>query len=1085
MFYDLMDLEVPYDFDETPLDPMAEGSGSAEDALIASVNQRGCVDLAFMQQYSGLTVQALIDKLGGHAIFQDPAVFVDDDTWQPEKGWVLRAPYLSGVLPEKLAVAKEMNRRFPGRFRKNVELLRALLPAKLRLGDIYVGLGAAWVPPEIYAQFVQELLALHTRPAVSFSKELAAWKIEAPEEAKKSVRNTLTYGTVQLSAVKIIEKTMNAATVKIFDSVPRGFYGGKQHYEYILNERATLAAQEKQNAILKAFQAWIGAEKSRVQRLQDCYNKAFVGCHSAAYDDIALTLPGLNPAVELKPHQKAAVARILLSGENTLLSHEVGTGKTYIMIVAAHELKRLGLAKKTLIVVPNNVLQSTVDAHRLLYRDDPIRVIYPNDFTRADRNRVLRQLRDEESTAVYMAYSSFDMVSMSKDYWIRKKLSEIRKLRQAADLAAPAQRKKMNARAERLSAQLEKYRDTTPVKPWLPFEDLGIDTLFLDEAHNYKNIPLFSRTDNIVGMHPGGSAKCAELLEKTRCVSRVVFATGTPLTNSLSDLFVLQSYLQPELLRFHAIDTFDAWINVFGERETNYEIDVDAKNLRPVTRFSSFHNLDELMHMFSLVCDYHEADPNEAELPRFGGYRDIVTERSMMTGLYINDLSRRTDDVRAHRVTRKEDNLLKITGDGHKCAMDIRMVDAALWDETDKTPTKISVCAANVFRFYREYPGTSQIVFSDIGTPKASFNVYDELKRILTEDYGVPAAQIAFIHDAATESARAKLFAAMNAGTVRIVVGSTAKLGMGVNVQERLIAIHHLSIPWKPSDVVQRNGRILRPGNRCEEAFILRYTTRATFDSYSWQLLENKQRFISDFLSGISATRDVSDIADAVLSYSEIKALTIGDPRIKARVQTSNKLERAKLASRQRQEQLVQLRGLLESLPAQLQSLERLLAAAEADRKLYQAEKSVIPIDERLAFGEELLEALAENVQTEADRVFDDYQGFSVVLPAQMQAESAYVLLRSINGGNYYIDMKDCDKPRGCSSRMDYLLEHLPERIDTLQSRIAQVQQQIAEAKADLKTGNPYAEQIRALTEQLSQIDAALAEDQNKEKKAS
>ena len=1078
--YDVEIADLGYDFGDEASHISNKMTGpSPDEALVECINSCGEVDLRYMSSISGLSAETLVSALRGTAIFQDPCEFIGADEWSPEEAWLLAPRYLCGNVPEKYETALQMEKRFPGRFEANVKALANLMPTRLSLEEIHVSLGASWVPSWIYASFVRDLLRLSVPPTVYFNRELSTWKVESTAALRSSVTNNYTYGTLDLPAIRIIEQTMNARTVKVYDNT----YRTDGSFDRVLNKTKTLEAQEKQRAIIRAFEKWIYADEYRKSRLQEAYNDTYVGCTFSPYDGSFLRLPGLNPDIVLYQHQRDAIARILLSKSNVLLAHDVGTGKTYEMVVSAHELKRMGLSEKNLIVVPNNVLKATVDAHRLLYPEDNILAVFPKDFTPDRRRDTLAAIRDNDYVCVYMAYSSFDMIEMSKDYWINSKKQHIRELRSAAANCTRREEKRiLESEAKQLKTKLAKFIEEAKETPWLTFEKLGITTLFVDEAHNYKNIPLTSRTDNIVGMHNNGSKKCREMFEKCRNSGRVIFATGTPLTNSLADLFVLQSYLQQDELKFREIDSFDMWINTFGERETNFEIDVDVGNLRPMTRFSSFHNLTELMSLFSTVCDFHPTEKGDGELPEFDGHTNICVCKSRAQSEYIKHLSARTDAIRAHLVKRSEDNLLKITTDGRKCALDIRLVDLSdtmiVLDRADGINSKINACAKKAFEMYAAYPGTCQVVFSDLGTPKSEFNVYDTLKDALV-DRGIPEREIAFVHDATSESARAKLFAEMNKGLVRVVIGSTPKLGIGVNVQEKLIALHHLSVPWRPADMVQREGRIIRRGNTCEKVFIFRYITEGSFDSYSWQLLENKQRFISSFLTGASGSRDQDDIADTVLTYAEVKALAIGNPLIKKRVETANRLERERMAGRQRQKRLIDLRAVIDSIPERIKSLKELRAQAIHDIRLYAGCRTTVPMEERHAFGEELLAALNDNELKPKERVFDRYQGFDIILPANMTKDNPCVCVASRGGGKYYLEM-DGDKALGCAMRIDRLLDDLPNRVKKLEEQIENARKQQEEAINDLEQGNPYQESVESLVRELESIDKRLSETEGK-----
>lgn len=1059
--------------------------GSSDDALIASVNRNGQVDLHYMAEISELSITQLITDLAGKAIFQDPAAFRERNRWEPETGWLLAPQYLCGNIPDKLSLAVRMNEQFPGCFQPNVDALKKLMPPGLSMEEIHVSLGASWIPTEIYTAFIKELLRLPWEPEVIYQSELSRWMINAKQLGYDSVLNKITYGTMDLSALQIIEKTMNAISVKVYDY---SYSMSHTDPERILNRDKTLAAQEKQKLILRKFGKWILSNPARRAQLQDLYNEAFVGYCTTPYDGSFLSLPGLNPAIQLYEHQKNAVARILLGEGSLLLAHDVGTGKTYQFVVSAHEMYRMGLSRKTLIVVPNNVLGATVDAHRLLYPEDDILAVYPKDFVPKKRAETLARIRDESHVCVYMAYSSFDMVQMSKNYYIQKQLRDLNALRTAAANASSAREKHaLEAEAKRLNKKLSEYVVKGEDTPWPAFDDLGIDTLYVDEIQNYKNIPIESKADSIVGMHASGSKKCREMLEKVRNVRRLICATGTPLTNSLSDLFVLQTYLQPEELRFRGIDAFDVWLNTFAERETNYEIDIDAGALRMMTRFSSFHNLTELMSLFSTVCDFHSGDRDSAGKPVFRGYENVTVPKSRSQADYIRYLSDRTERIRSKKVRRKDDNLLSVTTDGRKAAMDIRLLPAeelkeanVEWNPHDIARTKVSACADKILELYYRYPGTCQIVFSDLGTPKAGFNLYDDLKAALVRR-GIQAGEVAYVHEATSENARARLFAAINQGTVRVIIGSTEKLGVGVNVQERLVALHHLSVPWRPADMVQREGRLLRQGNTCEEVFIFRYITEGSFDSYSWQLLENKQRFISSFLSGTNGSRSQEDISDTVLSYAEVKALAIGSPLIKKRVETANRLDRARMASRQRQKQLMDLRAVVDGTPEQIHRIEQNYRNVRQDADWYQEKRTVVPMEERMAFGEELIIALEDNVLQDADRTFDNYQGFRVILPANMLPERPYICLRGVSDARYPVNMEDV-KPLGAPMRLDRVLQDLPKRMQNLHNRILELQAQRREAEKDLNQGNPYQKTIEDLARKLDQIDRQIASAKEKRK---
>ena len=1065
---------------------------SVDDALVEVLNLKNDVDICYIAERTGQKISKIIHELEG-VIYQQPEFFADGEEYDEATGWVVSSKYLSGNIRNKLDIAKKANKDHPSKFENNIEALKKILPSRVDIDDIHLSLGATWVPVEEISLFLMEFLNLKMPPEVIFYDDLKCYKIVENDETRKSILNTITYGvkgdtnayyTKQyLTAIGIIEQTLNAKTIKVYDYIPKkGKSWSIYDYEQVLNKNKTVEAQSKQRAIIDAFKDYVYAKKSRISRFENYYNDKMVGYTYSAYNGDFLKLSDLNPEVKLYKHQRDAIARVLLSGNNVLFSHDVGTGKTFEMVVSVHELYRMGISKKNLMVVPNNVLEATVKAHRTLYKDDRILAIYPKDFTPAKRNAVLESIRSGDYTAIYMAYSSFDMIVMSKDYYIKKYTKEIGKIKASIYNTNSKHEKKALKRQEKaLSKKFAQYVEKEPECPWLTFDQLGIETLVVDEAHNYKNIPIHTRADSVVGLGSGTSKKCREMLEKAHYVSRLIFATGTPLTNSLADLYTFQTYLQPELLAYHNIGAFDTWVNTFGQRETTIECDVDANStsLRTMTRFSSFHNLGELMSLFSQVCDFHHMPKEEAGLPIFNGHTDICVPKNEVQHEYIKSLSERTEKIRNKEVNRAEDNLLKVTIDGRMAALDIRLVDTENIYFGGKD-NKIDVCAGQVVNVLKKHPEATQIVFSDIGTPKDAFNVYDELARALVKR-GLSESKIAFVHDATTDSARAKLFADMNAGKLKVVIGSTQKLGVGVNVQEKLVAIHHLSVPWRPADMVQREGRILRKGNTSDEVYIFRYITEGSFDAYSWQLLENKQRFISSFLNGTSAARDMDDIADTVLTYAEVKALAIGNPLIKKRVEVANKLERVKISCRSRQKEMQQLRVVIASLPEKIRKNELWEQATKQDYEFYSEHKVTIPNDERIAFGEELLEALSDNLCYPEERLFDEYQGFDIYLPANMEAEKRYILIKRNDNSEYRCEIEADKTPLGCSKSIDYLLGHLNERAERFRHNAETARKQQTEAQADLEKGNPYLKQIEAISCELSEIDRSLEEVAEKE----
>lgn len=1045
-------------------------------ALACCINTIGQVDLRWMEDNSGLSAAELTEALEG-TIFQDPEEYALHPS--EETGWVLRAKYISGNLEQKLSAAKRMDRKYKGRFSGNVLALKQALPEKVSLEEIGISIGSAWIPDYYYAQFAKELLGLKKTPEIFHSKDLGQWKVVTPDEAKKPFNNCYAYGyswksngrSRCLTMLDILERTLNGKTIKITEEVSRP--NRKTGKAYLLLKNETIAAQEKQVLLEKVFIEWLRKDPTRVKRLEQAFYDTFACVVTSKYDGSFLSLPDLNPAFVPYAHQRNAVARIVLE-KDVLLNHAVGTGKTNIMIMGIHERHRMGLSRKNLIVVPNNVLEAFESAHRSLYPNDNILIIKPEDFSPDGRQKMLEKIRDEDFVAIYMAFSSFKMIEMSRDFRLAQKAEEIRCHREKLAKASSDWEKFFNSlKIDVLTKELEKMRTNLPPDKYLPFDQLGITTLAVDEAHFYKNVTIHTGITGVVGLHTKGSEKSNSLLEKAQFVrshgGSLLFSTGTPITNSIADLFVLQLFLQPEQLRFFNISHFDEWIGTFASRKPGFEVDVDSQSYRIRTRFSSFFNLPELTAFFAEVCDFYNGEEISG-LPECGDYIDTVIPKSPEQAAYIEEIVLRTEMIRAGLVPPTEDNLLKVTTDGRSAALDIRLVDQKALP--DPGQTKVFSCALNVFKCWKNHPGTAQLVFCDLGTPKKEFNIYDELKDQLIR-MGIPDTQIAFVHDAVTDAKRRKLFKAVNKADIRVLIGSTSKLGTGVNVQENLIAIHHLDVPWKPSDITQREGRMIRQGNNNSHVFRFRYITSGTFDSYSWQILENKQRFIGQFMAGRLSGRDAGDIDDTVLSYAEIKALCVGDPLLRNRIETGNELERVKIHSRQRERELRNAEKAISINPLRIERLEERRDRLIQDQKYFEENRESLTKQERTGFGEDLLYALRGNLNREEERRFDTLHGFDVILPAGMKAEKPWVMLRGASGNDYDVNMLDA-KESGCIQRIEYVLLHLDARVRTAEGAIETAKQETEQAKKVLEQGNPYAAQVSRLNHSLLEIDIEL-----------
>ena len=870
------------------------------DALILCLNALGRVDIEYIASVTGADYKTVISSLKG-TIYQNP------ETWNEcfYQGWETDEEYLSGNLVRKWKTAQNANAQYDGYFAENVAAIEKVLPPAITAEDIYITLGSPWVPTDVIDDFIRDILGRPSgiQPEPTLHDEwTGTWEIPNKSRYHHSISVRETYGTSRMEALYILERTLNMKTVAVADEIdcPTSSSGKKR----VINEAETAAVLEKQQWLIQEFQKWVWTDADRRKRLEEIFENKYGRVRRRVFDGSFLTFPGLSPAISLYPYQKDAVARILFT-PNTLLAHDVGSGKTYIMIAAGHELRRMGLSQKNLYVVPNHIIGQWKSIFLRMYPTASLLCVDPKSFVPSKREQVLRQIRDNNYDGIIMAYSCFAQIPLSRDYYaaeLKEKKEAVSALVCQKSKATTKLKKKQRELDQKLSEMLVALEETYDT---IYFDELGITRLFVDEAHHFKNVPLETNINSVLGINPRGSQECQDMLDKVRSVQKknsgkgVVMATGTPITNSITDVYILQQYLQSGELALLDLQSFDSWIGMFAEKTTAFEIDVDTSTYRLATRFSRFHNLPELTALLASIADFHQIEPGTG-IPRFDGYQDAVIAKTPALIAYLQEISSRADDVRRGRVHRREDNMLKITTDGRKAALDIRLVNPA---SSFSYQSKVARCTENVTDIYfRTMPQKStQIIFCDISTPKAGFNLYSELKDRLIRQ-GIPAVEIAFIHDAKNETQRSRLFARVRCGEIRVLIGSTFKLGLGVNIQDRLIALHHLDVPWRPADMTQREGRILRQGNTNPQVYIFRYITEGSFDAYSWQLLETKQRFISDLLAGSLSERSASDIEDTVLTYAEVKALAIGNPLIKQRVEAANELSRLLTLQRKRNE---------------------------------------------------------------------------------------------------------------------------------------------------------------------------------------
>ena len=1050
---------------------------SISDGLIMSLSNLGHVDIEYISSITGEDYKTIISTLKG-SIYQNP------NTWGEcfFKGWETAEEYLSGNLMRKWQDAKTANKEYDGYFTDNVKAIERVFPNAVATEDIYITLGSPWVPTDIIDDFIEHLFGqcqqrkYYTRENwkrffdVKHDVETGSWEVPEKSRYHHNVAMTNTYGTKRMEALHILEKTLNMKTVAIYDEVPcRTNTSGVKK---VLNQKDTVAALEKQKQLISLFQKWVWKDKTREERLKNLFENQYSCVRRRNYDGSFLEFQDMSPNVQLYPYQKDAVARILFS-PNTLLAHDVGSGKTYVMIAAGMKMRKMGLSKKNLYVVPNNIVGQWKSIFETMYPNAKLFCVEPRIFKSEKRQKLLEKIRDDDFDAIIMAYSCFEQIAVSREFIeaeLKEKKEQLEKVLEDVTKRTSKVSRKKKAIDDALSNLLWTIEKTTGA---ICFDELGITRLFVDEAHNFKNVPIDTQIDKVLGISKTGSKKCQDMMDKVHIVQKlnggggVVMATGTPITNSITDAFVFQKYLQDGELAMLDLQHFDSWIGMFAERTTNFEVDVDTSNYRMAVRFTKFHNLPELTTLLSSIADFHQVG-KEAGIPDFEGYKDCLLGKTPEFVDYLKEISTRTDDVRSGVVSRKDDNMLKITTDGRKAALDLRLVDTTA---TFSFQSKVARCAEQVFDFYQKSTDTNgtQLVFCDTSTPKSGFNLYSELKNLLIS-YGVPEEEIAFVHDAQTETRRNQLFAKVRKGEIRILIGSTFKLGLGVNVQDRLLAVHHLDVPWRPADMVQREGRILRQGNKNKKVDICRYITEGSFDAYSWQLLETKQRFIADLLSGAVTERTGTDIEDTVLDYAEVKALAVGNPLIKERVETANELSRYSMLQRNLVESRIALQKELEEMPGKIEYQNEKIDTANRDAKFYQEHKSVYEKEERKVLREQIHQAVRENLFAIKEKMLLEYQGFQVVLPANMRQEKPYIWLKK--EGKYYVELGETEV--GDLIRIDHFLENFEKHIDMLKEGL---QKMLARKKAieeELEKKEGYYEQISELRAKLEEIDKKL-----------
>ena len=1057
---EITSMEIPLDWNNAFDDSDAVKGIYAEnaaDGLILSLNELGYVDIEYIAKITNMTLKDVIMDLKG-SIYQDP------ERWDEcfYKGWIMSDEYLSGNLLIKLKAAEQANKKYNGFFENNVQAIKKILPKAVSSNEIFVTLSSPWLPREIVKQFIYQITQIEesAKRNVYYNETTGTWEIKITRSNSYDglYRLDIDYGTKKTSGLMMLKKTLNMRSVSVVSKDKTG--------KMTVDNAETVLATEKQKKLNEDFKAFIFNNLSRTKEVTDAYNEKYGYNVARIYDGSFLKFPGLSKDVNLFDYQKNAVARIIFN-KNTLLAHDVGAGKTYIMIASGEELIRLKLSKKNLYVIPNNIVSQWETMYKTLYPSSKILVVEPKNFVPKKRLDVLKEMKDGNYNAVIIAYSCFELINVSKEYKLKMLNS---KLSHAKSIGLEEESKKY---IKNLEKQIEKVESSTEVDPDLKFDKLGFTRLYLDEAHNYKNVPIVSKIHRVLGLNMAGSDKCEEMANKVKYINSlsnggVIMATGTPVTNSITDCYIFQQYLQPGQLKLYNINSFDDWVAMFAERNEEFEIDVDSAGFRMATRFSRFHNLPELTGILANIADFHIIG-KDPELPTFNGYTDIVLSQTPELNKYISTLSLRADDCRKGKVSRKTDNMLKITTDGRLAALDIRLVDSKY--KKRKTNTKVFNCAEQVYNIWlnTKVNKSTQLVFCDTSTPKPEFNLYDELKEILVK-FGIPKDEIEYVHNANTEAQRKVLFDKVVKGTIRVLIGSTFKLGMGVNVQERLVAIHHLDVPWRPADMVQREGRIIRKGNTNKEVFIFRYIQEGSFDSYSWQLLETKQHFINELLSNSVTVRSVDDIENTVLNYGEVKALAIGNPKLKERFETYNELSRVKLLKQKYIQMRILHQQQLDEIKKKLSELEEKKELFIKDAKLYEENKVEKTQEERTELRDLIFDALVQNDLKEEENHLLDYQGFEVILPSNMVLDKCYLFLK----GNYKHKLDMSLSRVGCLIRIDNHLESLSEKAEEIAKQIELNKARIEYLNGELATEKNYDDQIIELQAKLDKLDKEL-----------
>ena len=1068
----------------------AERVETASEALALSVGERAGIDFGYMQQLTGKDKDTLVNDLQG-VIFADPLEKNSDG----EPRYYTADEYLSGDVRHKLQVAKLAAQNNPA-FAVNVQALETVQPKDLEASEIAVRLGATWLAPELIKQFADELVDapyyVRDRVKVLYIPLTGVWNVTNKSYTGGNIKATVTYGTQRANFYHILEESLNLRDVRIFDT-KEDMQGNKIR---VLNAAATQEAQMKQQQIEDAFKDWIWKDPTRRQMLVKEYNERFNSLRPREYDGSHILFHGMSPEITLRPHQKNAIAHILYGG-NTLLAHVVGAGKTYEMVAAAMEKKRLGLCSKTLICVPNHLTEQLAGEALQLYPNANILVARKTDFEKANRKRFCAKIATGNYDIIIIGHSQFERIPLSQERQVEYLQSQIHDvINQVAQLKEERAEnftvKQMERMRKQLEKKLDKLNDQSRKDDVVTFEQLGVDSLMVDEAHAFKNLAVLSKMRNVAGISQTESQRASDLYMKCHYLDEitgsrgVVFATGTPISNSMAELFTMQRYLQRETLEQHGLSSFDAWASTFGETVTAVELAPEGTGYRTKTRFSKFYNLPELMSMFKQVADVQTADMLNLPVPKLVGGKpiNVALPPSPQQKQMVADLADRAEEIRAGNVDPTEDNMLKVTNDGRKLALDQRLIDPNLPENPND---KVHACAENVYRIWSETKDKrlTQLVFCDLSTPKPDgFNVYDDLRNLLIT-MGIPENEVQFIHSANTEVKKAELFAKVRSGDVRVLMGSTGKMGAGTNVQRLLVATHHLDCGWKPSDIEQRNGRMIRQGNTNAEVYEYRYVTESSFDSYMWQLLETKQKFIGQIMTSKSPARSADDLDDAALSYAEVKALAAGNPMIKEKMDLDIQVARLKTLKTAYNNEHYRLEdAITQGFPAEMRKTAQQLENAKADTALLQQNtkrdadgKDIFTITlmdtvytKREDAGKALLGLLGMAMNRTEPVSIGRYKGFDLQIAyfAMDKMYLAYLVGSGINPVQLGADAV------GNTVRLDNCLHNLPQSVTDLESKLVQLQKQLENAKEQLAQPFAQADELAEKSKRLAELEALL-----------